>query len=86
VDPTARLIIAGKNQRYRRPPSGTAHGLAIMLMAHYDSVYSARGAGDDASGIAAILETLRALRAGPPLDRDVIVLFTEGEEEGLLGA
>jgi hypothetical protein len=86
VDPTARLIIAGKiNDIVGRLP-GTASGPAIVLMAHYDSVYRAPGAGDDASGVASILEMVRALKHGPPIQRDVIVLFTDGEEAGLLGA
>ena len=33
-----------------------------------------------------MLETLRALKAGPPLDRDVIALLTDGEEIGFLGS
>jgi len=86
VDPTARLIIAGKiNDIVGRLP-GTASGPAIILMAHYDSVYRAPGAGDDASGVASILEILRALKHGPAIQRDVIALFTDGEEDGLLGA
>ena len=44
------------------------------------------GAGDDASGVAAILESLRALKAGPPPDRDIIILINDGEEIGLFGA
>ena len=55
-------------------------------MAHYDSVYRAPGAADDASSVAAILEILSALKNGPPIQRDVIALFTDGEEAGLLGA
>ncbi|HEU4596152.1 MAG TPA: M28 family peptidase, partial [Pyrinomonadaceae bacterium] len=39
----------------------------------------------DATGVAAILETLRAVRA-TPLRNDLIVLLTDGEELGLLGA
>lgn len=65
---------------------GTANTRAIMLMAHYDTVYRAPGAADDAASLAAILESLRALRTGPALKNDVIVLFTDGEEAGLLGA
>ena len=53
---------------------------------HYDSVDDGPGAGDDASGVAVVLETLRALKAGPPLDRDVIVLFDDGEENGFHGS
>jgi hypothetical protein len=55
-------------------------------MAHYDAVPMSPGAGDDGSGSAVLLETLRALRAGPPPKHDVIALFTDGEESGLLGA
>lgn len=59
---------------------------ALMLCAHYDSVAAGPGAGDNASGVAVVLETLRALKNGPPLERDVIVLLDDGEEDGLLGA
>ena len=86
VDPTPRLIIAGKTNDIVGRLPGTASGPAIILMAHYDSVYRAPGAGDDASGVASILEILRALKHGPAIQRDVIALFTDGEEEGLLGA
>jgi hypothetical protein len=65
---------------------GTGGGPAILLMAHYDAVPRSFGAGDDGAGVAAILETLRALLNSPPLDRDLIVAFTDAEEDGLLGA
>ncbi len=65
---------------------GRRHSKALLLAAHYDSVPGGPGAGDDASGIATILETARALRAGAPLENDVIFLATDGEELGLLGA
>jgi len=59
---------------------------AVLLMSHYDGVPSAPAAGDAASGTAVLLETLRALTASPRLRHDVIVLITDGEETGLLGA
>lgn len=59
---------------------------AVMLAAHYDSVPAGPGAGDDGAGVAALLETMRALRAGPPLKNDIIFLLTDGEESGMLGA
>lgn len=59
---------------------------AVLVMSHYDSVHNSPGAADDAVGAAAALEIARALQAGPPLARDVIFLFTDGEEPGLLGA
>lgn len=59
---------------------------AMALVAHYDSVAAGPGAGDDGSGVVTLLETLRALKAGPALKNDVIFLLTDGEEDGLLGA
>jgi len=65
---------------------GSANTKAVMLVSHYDSVASGPGAGDDGAGVAAILETVRALRSGPALRNDVIILITDGEEIELLGA
>ncbi len=65
----------------------TDSGDALLLMAHYDSVPRSPGAGDDASGLAAVLESLRAWLAENPIRRhDVMVLFSDAEENGLLGA
>nr|WP_253909038.1 M20/M25/M40 family metallo-hydrolase [Corallococcus exiguus] len=58
----------------------------IAIVAHYDSVPTSPGASDDGAGVAAMLETLRALRTGPPLRNDVLFLFTDAEETGLVGA
>jgi NADH:ubiquinone oxidoreductase subunit 6 (subunit J) len=61
-------------------------GKAILLAGHYDSVAPGPGASDDGAGVAAMLETLRALKTGAPLRNDVIFFFSDGEEGGLLGA
>jgi hypothetical protein len=61
-------------------------GKALMLVAHHDSVPTGPGAADDGAAVAAILETARALKSLPPLRNDLIVLFTDAEEAGLLGA
>lgn len=60
--------------------AGTAPAGAIVLMAHYDTVPETTGANDNASAVAAVLEAGRALRAGPALRNDVVLLFTDGEE------
>ncbi len=65
---------------------GTASTGAVLLASHYDSAPHSFGATDAGHGVVAILETVRALRAGPPLRNDLIVLFTDAEEVGLLGA
>ncbi len=59
---------------------------AVLLMAHHDTVGGSPGAADDTAGVSALLETVRAVRAGGPPARDLIVLFTDGEELGLDGA
>ncbi|KRB46703.1 M20/M25/M40 family metallo-hydrolase [Phenylobacterium sp. Root700] len=59
---------------------------ALALMAHYDSVPGSPGAADDAAGVAAALEIVRALKVQGQPARDVILLMTDGEEAGLLGA
>jgi hypothetical protein len=58
----------------------------ITLMAHYDSVPVAPGAGDDGAGVVAILETARALQLEAPLRHSIMLLFTDAEEIGLVGA
>ncbi len=60
---------------------------AVVLMSHYDSAVGSPGAADDAAGVAASLEAVRVLLAeNTPRHRDLIVLITDGEEQGLLGA
>ena len=75
---TVRNIVA-------RIPGTDSQG-AVLVTAHYDGRELAKAAGDDGSGVVAILESIRALRAGAPLRNDLIVLLTDGEELGLLGA
>jgi len=58
----------------------------VVLMAHYDSVPGSPGAADDASGVAAVLEAVRAIKARGPADRGLIVLLTDAEELNLDGA
>ena len=82
-----RYADAGRVQNIlSRMPGRQSGGPAVFLVAHYDSVEAGPGAGDDGAGVAAILETVRALQAGAPLVHDVVVLFTDGEESDLLGA
>lgn len=59
---------------------------ALALMAHYDSVWGSPGAADDATGVAVILETVRALAAEGQQQRNIVVILTDAEELGLNGA
>ncbi len=58
----------------------------VMLMAHHDTTWLSPGAADDSTGVAAILEAVRAIQARGPVRRDIVVLFTDAEELGLDGA
>ena len=65
---------------------GTASTGRVVLMAHHDSVETGPGASDDGAGVAAILESVRALTAGEPLRNDVVIVLTDAEEACLCGA
>jgi hypothetical protein len=68
-------------------PGSAPGGKVLLVVVHYDGVEAGPAASDDGAGVAAVLETVRALRSQrPPLRHDVMVLFTDGEESGLLGA
>ncbi|MFV2089555.1 MAG: M20/M25/M40 family metallo-hydrolase, partial [Pseudomonadales bacterium] len=58
----------------------------LVLMAHYDSVPHAPGAADDGSGVATLLEAARVLLREPIRRNRILLLFTDAEEMGLLGA
>jgi Peptidase family M28 len=79
-------VAAGRITNIIARVPGTSNSGAILITAHYDSVERAPGAGDDAGGVATALETLRAVTAGPRLKNDLVLLITDGEEAGLLGA
>ena len=80
-------------------PGKSEHTMA--LMAHYDSATveadesghqhitdgTSLGAADDGYGVAAIVETLRALKAdGRQPENSLKIVITDGEEIGLVGA
>ncbi len=59
---------------------------AIVILAHYDTASISPGAGDNGSGVAALVEIARALAVGPVLKNDVIILFDDGEEGSIIFA
>ena len=59
---------------------------AFGIVAHYDSVAGSPGAGDDGLGLAVGLEAARVLAARGERQWTLMVLFTDAEEDGLLGA
>jgi hypothetical protein len=68
---------------------GTLQGArreAIGLLAHYDSSPHAPGAADDGLGVAVSLEAARVMAARSDRPWTLLVLLTDGEESGLMGA
>ena len=67
---------------------GTDSSKALLLLTHYDSSqHSSLGASDAGSGVVAILESVRAFLAKNKQPKnDVIILISDAEEVGLLGA
>ncbi|QXP73330.1 M20/M25/M40 family metallo-hydrolase [Tenacibaculum sp. AHE15PA] len=67
---------------------GTENGKSLLLLTHYDSnPHSSLGASDAGSGVVTILEGLRAFLAKKEQPKnDIIILFSDAEELGLLGA
>ena len=58
---------------------------AVMLASHYDSVPAGPGAADDGIGVATTLEVAHLLK-GKSFKRPILVLITDAEEAGLIGA
>jgi hypothetical protein len=67
---------------------GSENGKALLLLSHYDSSpHSSLGASDAASGVATILEGIRAfLKTNQNPKNDIIILISDAEELGLNGA
>ncbi len=70
----------------RVPGTGGGPGHALLLTAHYDSVDAGPGAADDGAGVAVLLETVAMAMAQGGFRHDLILLVSDAEEQGLVGA
>jgi hypothetical protein len=68
-----------------RIPGTRDTGEAVLLMSHYDSMPTTPAAADGGVSVATLLETVRAIRAGPSLKNDVIVYFGDADVNGVMG-
>jgi len=71
--------LPGKFQDYKKHPY-------VALVAHYDSVPMAPGAGDDGAGVVTLLEVARILKTEGPANNPLMLIITDAEEIGLMGA
>lgn len=65
---------------------GSGGDKTIIVMSHYDSVAAGPGIADDGHAVAATIEIARLLKEGEKLHHNVLLLITDGEEFGMLGA
>ena len=75
---TLRNIFVRKEGRQQLP--------AILLVSHHDSVAGSPGGSDNGMGVAVCLDVARMLTLQEAPERPVIILVTDGDEAGLLGA
>ena len=68
-----------------RIPGSDSQG-AILIAAHYDTVHNSFGAADDGAAVASMLEVLRLIKSAAPQKNDLIFLFSDAEELGLMGS
>ena len=80
------VTLHGAANSSSRGATAAAENGAVLLAAHYDSVPAGPGASDDGAGVAIVLEIARILAAMPPPPHPIVLLLTDGEEAGLLGA
>lgn len=59
---------------------GTDSTGSVLLMSHFDSVPTSPNANDGGLGVATLLETVRAVQAGPPLRNDLVLWFGDADE------
>jgi hypothetical protein len=95
--PAARRRTAINVVSVLRPAQRTPSADSIVLVgAHFDHLPPRAGGGaaadtifngadDDASGVVAVLEIARAMKAGPPPKRTIVFVAFTGEESGFVG-
>lgn len=82
--PELQSFPEGVNLVASKPGSDPAAGV-LIIGAHYDTVGGTRGADDNASGVAAVMEVARLLK-DVPLKPTLRFVFFDQEERGLLGS
>ena len=89
-----RFGLDGKRQTYETGgeniyailPGSQSSADAVVVGAHYDSVRTAPGANDDATGVAAVLAVAEQMSRVTARRRDIIFVFFDEEERGLVGS
>ncbi|MDP6939786.1 MAG: M28 family peptidase [Planctomycetota bacterium] len=78
--------VAGTINNVLARRNGREAGPALLCVAHYDSVWAGPGVADDLSGVGVLLELARIQIEARRSRQPVVFLFTDAEEQGLVGA
>lgn len=65
---------------------GTGNTGAVAMLSHFNSLPTSMNANDGGLGVATLLETVRAVQAGPPMSNDLILWFGDADETTALNA
>jgi hypothetical protein len=79
-------VFAGRLRNVIARIPGTDSSGAVGLLSHFDSVPTSTNGSDGGLGVATLLETVRAIKAGPPLKNDLVLWFGDADETTALNA
>lgn len=69
-----------------RVHASTSTASAILVSAHYDTVFLSKGATDNTPSVSSMLEMIYVLAHDDPQRHEAMFVFVNGEEFGLLGS
>ncbi len=79
-------VFAGRLRNVIARIPGTDSTGAVAMLSHVDSLPTSMNANDGGLGVATLLETVRALQAGPLLANDLVLWFGDADETTALNA
>ncbi len=79
-------VFAGRLRNVIARIPGTDSTGAVAMLSHFDSLPTSMNANDGGLGVATLLETVRAIKAGPPLANDLVLWFGDADETTALNA
>jgi hypothetical protein len=80
------LVIAGSPRNIIARRKGDSSRKALLVVGHYDSQFNTPGASDNGAAVSSMLEVIQLLSREKKQRNDIVFLFTDQEEMGLLGA
>jgi membrane protease YdiL (CAAX protease family) len=86
ASPDFNQVFAGRLRNVIARIPGTDSSGGVILFSHFDSLPTSPNANDGGLGVATVLETVRAIRAGPTPANDLILWFGDADETTALNS